>query len=262
MAQARKSNRARLGRGFKGQPWILYDTVAAFSFLAGDGSAAGLAIGTQIPAVSAKGELIFFSAGRTRASIGEVYTSMDAPTLSYGLEVWAMYLNIMLPAEQTLGASFAPIPPQMLKLAEVLINGAALLLDLGQEEQFVAPTHRFGAGGGLSVDGMIGGQLSRNGEAHRTHVLVLPEPIEMPRTLNLNGKLVLSPQAMALLGTVAAPGVGAPICDFSFVPCGDVTAVEVPQLPFQVQLGLVGRRVKRVQYGQIAGGGSPTAPGR
>jgi hypothetical protein len=250
---------ARGAQGFKGQPWILYDTVAARSFLAGDDGDDGRAIGSRVPAVSAKGELSFFQE-RTRKQVSEVYTNLDvAGQLSYGMEVWGVYVQTMLPI-----AVFAEDGDasglQMAKLAEVLLHGSAILVDLGQEEQSAFHTLRFGAGGGMTMDGVGGpgaGVIhTNNGIAYRRHMMVYPEPIEMPRTQNFGVSMELSPEALDLIGTVAAPGVGVALAGFEITvtPFGEVSPIVIDkrQLPYMVQVGFVGRRVKKTQYGQLS----------
>lgn len=83
---------------FKSQPWVLYDTIVAESFLLGD-STNGNAVGGQTPAISSSGEINFFqSAGRTTATM-PWYTNLDTVgQLSYGFQVWQIYVNIMFPA--------------------------------------------------------------------------------------------------------------------------------------------------------------------
>jgi len=249
---------AQGAQGFKGQPWVLYDTVAAWSFLAGDSSDDGLAKGSRNPAVSAKGELAFFQE-RSRSAVGEAYTNLDQPgQLSYGMEVWGIYFAVMLPITATFATDDGTgnsVYHQMAKLAECLLNGAALLVDLGQEEQTAFHALRFGAGGGLQIQGSNTILNVNNGEPFRQHMMVFPEPIEMPRTQNFVATLELSPEALDLIGTVATPGVGIPLPAISFVttPFGEGTATTVTkrELPYMAQLGFVGRRVKKTQYGQL-----------
>ena len=83
----------------------------------------------------------------------------------------------------------------------------------------------------------------------------LPEPIEMPRTQNLNAKIRIAPELFALIGTPAAPGVGSPLIDYVLDVVGDQDpTVSLPNPPFAIQIGLVGRRVKDSQYGQVVRG--------
>lgn len=250
---------AQGAQGFKGQPWVLYDTVAAYSFLAGDTSDDGLAIGSRNPAVSKQGELTFFQE-RTRSSVGLPITNLDqASQLSYGMEVWGMYLAPMLPIRPVLETNddvTNSVFAQMAKLAECLLNSAAITVELGQEEQVAFHALRFGAAGGIQLQGGQSILNVNNGEPVRQHCMVFPEPIEMPRTQNFVAKLKLSPQALELIGDVTTPGVGIPLPVISFVtvPFGEATATTVTkrELPYAVQFGLIGRRVKKTQYGQLA----------
>lgn len=245
-------------KALKGQPWILYDTVASRSFLAGEKDPALLAIGTSAPAIGADGRMIFFNAGRTKAQPGPFYTNVDAAGLmSYGLEVWGIYCMIVLAAQPTTSGEFGigvnPNATAGARIAESVINGGVLSLDLGQESQVEFPVHRFGAGGGIAVDG-IQLSLPHNGTTHRSHMMVLPEPVQMPRTQNLTAQIRLSPEALAVLGNPTAPGYGAPfIAETYQIPTTTVPPpdpVKILPAPFMVQIGLVGKRIKKLQYGQ------------
>ena len=244
---------------FKSQPWILFDSVVARSFLLGDGSANGLAIGSQSPAVSAAGEIVFFnSTGRTTANY-PWYTNFDiSGQLSYGFEVWQLYFQVAFPALPLLTSYLPNAPvtaptllnvPPTTRLAEAIINFGVLEMTLGQENQLRWPLHRFGAGGGVR-DNSNATSLASNSDQQEGNVLKLPEPIEMPRTQNLDAKIRLAPEVFALIGTVATPGVGAPLGAQDYlVAVGDTNALQLQ--PYMLQLGLVGRRVKKTQYGQI-----------
>ena len=241
---------------FKSQPWVLFDTVASTSFLVG---AATLAIGSTTPAISSSGELNFFnSPGRTRSSM-PWYTNLDTPgRLSFGMEVWQIYLRIMLPAYPLIPSYDPDAPgtaptllnvPPTTRLAECLANFGVLEMDLGQESQFQWPTNQFTAGGGL-VDSSSQTSMVSNGVQVNTNVMKLPEPIEMPNTQNLSAKIRLAAEVLALIGTPATPGVGAPLATQAYtVANADINELQLQ--PYAVQLGLVGRRVKATQYGQV-----------
>ena len=140
---------------FKSQPWIVFDTIAARSFLVGETRNTFFAFGTNIPAINARGELIFFAAGRTEVS-APWYTSTElVGQLSYGFEAWQVYLHLGLPGMPTAasnnpseGFNWGGEIPGTMHLAKALINFGVLELDLGQEEQLAFPCHRFGSGGG------------------------------------------------------------------------------------------------------------------
>lgn len=246
---------------YKGQPWILFDTIAAFSFLLGDNSAAGQAIGSNTPAIGGDGNMVFFNApGRNSANL-PWYTNMDqSGQLSYGMEVWQIYLQFIFPAQppiQNIGYDFEANAgiAGTLKLMECILNFGLLELELGQENQLKWPCSRFGAGGGLYA--MTGGvtQIGQNSVPQNANILKLPEPIEMPRTQVLNARIRIANEARPLIGTPGAPGVGQALFPYTYgVALVDDQPVEVDlaQLPFAVQLGLVGRRIKDTQYGQIA----------
>lgn len=250
---------------FKGQPWTLFDTVVANSFLLGD-TTNGKAKGSDSPALSAQGEMTFFqSAGRTRATM-PWYTNLDnSGQLSYGLEVWQIYVHIMFPI-----LPFSPSPnlnteevavldvAPSVRLAEAILNFGVLELELGQENQVAWPLSRFGAGGGLAVSGSgeVGAMSVNNSLPQSENVMKLPEPIEMPRTQNLNAKIRLASDVLGIIGTPAAPGVGSPLANYQFTtvigadPPTDNTVVSLPMPPWAIQLGLQGRRIKDTQYGQ------------
>lgn len=244
---------------FKSQPWILFDSIAAHSFLMGDTSADGLAIGSQVPAINANGEIVFFqSSGRTKANM-PWYTNQDLPgQMSYGLQVWQVYVMIAFP--------FLPIAqsndPQAaatgngvnltMRLAEAILQYGVLQLNLGQEEQIEWPLARFGSGGGVMPFGLaISG--AQNSQVQSVNVMKLPEPIEMVRTQNLSAKIRLAPEVFAIIGTPAAPGVGLELMDYEFEDASGEAPVTIARKlpPYLIQLGLVGRRVKNTQYGQL-----------
>jgi hypothetical protein len=241
---------------FKSQPWVLFDTVVSTSFLLGS---TVNAIGATTPAVTSGGEIQFFNApGRSRSTT-PWYTNLDLPgQLSYGFEVWQMYLLFAFPAfppTQNIGYDFTLNPgvPGDIKLMEAILNFGVLDMDLGQENQTAWPLTRFGAGGGLAVNSGVVTTVGQSSLQENANVMKLPEPIEMPRTQNLNARIRLAPEVFALIGTPAAPGVGQPLSPYQYgIAAGETpTVVSLPQLPFSIQFGLVGRRIKKTQYGQI-----------
>lgn len=241
---------------FKGQPWLIFDTVVSPSFLLGDPN--GLAIGTQIPAISASGEMVFLSAGRTRSAVPQ-YTNMDINgQLSYGMNVWQIYLRLFMPIvtpnqntgfDHEIDAGVAPTE----KLAESIINFGILELDLGQEEQVAFPCCDFKAAGGLVISNSIASASVQNSIPQDANILKLAEPIQCPRTQNITAKIRVAPEARAMIGTVAAPGVGSARAPYVFSVDAE-TQVELEELPYGVQLGLVGQRLKKSQYGQVPEG--------
>lgn len=252
----------------KSGPWILYDTIAAYSFLLGDKSANGIAIGSRNPAISAAGEMNFFKE-RDKDTL-PWYTNLDTPgVLPYGLEVWQAYLILKMPGwdmaqtndEEAMGAVYKVGPMQ--KLAEAILNFSIVDMGLGQEEQTFWTSHRFGAGGGLWTNaGMSGGNVVQNAVPQAVNVCKFPEPIQMGRTQNFGVKLRIAPEAHALIGNPAAPGVGSPLMPYNFTyydpdfepPPPPPVEKDLPNLPFALEFGLVGKRFKDVQYGQLPPG--------
>jgi len=242
---------------YKGQPWILFDSIAALSFLLGD-QTNGVAFGSRIPAINAAGDMIFLSAGRTRAAV-PWYTNLDQDgQLSFGMEIYQVALMLSFPLQtpnQNTGFDVEVNPGVApgLKLAECLMQYGILELDLGQEEQMAFPCSCFGAGGGIVVNNSAAVAAVQNSLQQNANVLKLPEPIECPRTQNINAKLRIPPEVQAMIGTPAAPGVGAPL-DPYILGLDAETEVELQQPPYLVQLRLYGRRIKKTQYGQIPSG--------
>ena len=248
-------------KAFKGQPWILFDSIVAKSYLLGDG-VNGLAVGSQVPAISQSGEIVFFqSSGRTKANM-PWYTNLDvAGQLAYGLEVWQIYLCFAFPTlppqnyqGSTLAASANSTVPPTTRLMEAILNFGVLELNLGQEEQTVWPCTRFGAGGGLAGGSFINSTM-QNSIPQGANVMKLPEPIQMGRTQNLSAKIRLAPEAFAMIGNLALPGTGSPLAPYQDVLVqGDPSTIAtLAELPYKLELGLVGRRIKFTQYGQVAG---------
>lgn len=251
---------------YKSQPWILFYKVVARSFLMGDNSEAGKARGSNDPAVSSAGEIVFFSGGLTKGN-SPWYTNLDVVgQLSYGFEVWQAYLMLHFPSDVGL-QSLLEKPVTItdgpmrwggpgLMLAQAILGFGVLSLDLGQEGQIEFPTHRLPAGGGMPMNSAFIGQ-PQNGIQIASNVLRLPEPIEMPRTQNFTAKIRLAPEIHKLIGTPDNPGVGGALDQYSLVvpvvPATDPPTdklVELPMPPYVLELGLVGRRVKQTQYGQ------------
>lgn len=249
---------------FKGQPWIVFDSVVSPSFLIGENRPPFFAIGTDGPAITRAGELIFFSAGRTRAQL-PWYTNLDlSGQLSYGFRAWGVYVHFGFPI---LAERQSPRPDSGVEfqlnhatiLASLLINFGVLRLNLGQEEQSDWPLHRFGSGGGVVTSGFGGGVALQNAIPQAANVQKLPEPIEIPRTQNLDAKIRLAPEVFTTIGTNAIPGVGCPLGpapDFGYEldivgVDGKGREVELPWAPYLIQVGLIGERIKKTQYGQV-----------
>ena len=110
------------------------------------------------------------------------------------------------------------------------------------------PLHKFGSGGGLWIPGGQGAIVVQNSWPQNMNVLKLPEPVEFPRTQNVDAKIRIAPEVHAIIGTPDTPGVGCPIADQKVLIQKDQN--EVPPLPYAIQVGLIGRRVKKTQYGQ------------
>lgn len=244
---------------FKSQPWILFDSLVSSSFLVGS---TVNAIGQSTPVISSSGEIIFFqSANRTRATM-PWYTNLDQiGQLSYGFEVWQISLAFEFPTfppTQNIGYDLTLNPgvPGTIKLMESILNFGVLEMELGQENQMAWPLTLFGAGGGLAV---VAGNVTNNATnsmPQSENVMKLPEPIEMPRTQNLNAKIRLAPEVLPIIGSPAAPGVGQPLAPYQYgIAVVESTPVVVPlnQPPYKLQLRLHGRRIKYTQYGQIPG---------
>ena len=246
-------------QNFKSQPWILFDSVVANSFLMGDSTSDGQAVGTTIPAISTAGEIIFFNAPGRNAASTPTLTNLDQQsTLSYGFEVWQIYVALQFPVmtpNQNIGYDLSANAgvPGTVKLMECILNFGVLELQLGQENQALWPLTRFGAGGGLNVNAGTVAVVGSNAIPDGANVMKLPEPIEMPRTQNLYAKIKLAPQVFPMIGTVAAPGVGTKLSPYEYGVADTPTVVSVAQPPFKIELGLVGRRIKNTQYGQLPG---------
>lgn len=247
---------------YKSQPWVLFDTIAAASFLLGDSANPAAGGG---PAITQNGVINFFqSANRTKATM-PWYTNLDQNAMmSFGLEVWQIYLSFGFPAmppiqtltEYDTAADLPAGPPPTIKLMEAILNYGVLELNLGQEEQTVWPLSRFGAGGGLATGNTAGVVVGQNSNPDSYNVMKLPEPIQMMRTQNISAIIRLAPEVFEIIGTPLALGVGAPLADYQLatVLAGEppvATIVERAQPPYTLQLGLVGRRVKDTQYGQV-----------
>lgn len=246
-------------QNFKSQPWILFDSVVAKSFLLGDNSSDGQAIGTTQPAISNNGEIVFFNAPGRNAATTPYYTNLDQQsTLSYGFEVWQVYVAFQFPTftpNQNIGYDLNANAgvPGTIKLMECILGYGVMELQLGQEQQAQWPLTRFGAGGGLAVNAGTVAVVGQNSMPDGANVMKLPEPIEMPRTQNLYAKIRLPPDVFEMIGTVAAPGVGKKLSPYQYGTAGGETptVVSLTQPGFMVQVGLVGRRIKNTQYGQI-----------
>ncbi len=259
---------------FKSQPWVVFDTVVAKSYLLGDTSADGLAVGSQTPAINSNGEMVFFSAGRTEPQV-PWYTNVQLNgQLAYGFEVWGAYLLFGFPPviqwnsnsldpDVVVNAQQEGVPPALL-LTHALLNFSILKMNLGQENQFNWPSTRFGAGGGLTTSGNLINPLAQNSLPQRANVMTFPEPIEIPRTQPLDVKLQVAPEARNLIGTPTAPGVGLAftlyhmegnILDDPGPPPTYLTDdLYLEMTPYSMQFGYIGRRIKHTQYGQVPSG--------
>lgn len=248
---------------FKSQPWILFDTIASKSFLLGD-VANGKAIGSEAPAITAAGDIIFFNGGARNNAQTPWYTNLQLPgQLAYGMEVWQIYVAFAFPAvtpaaNNGYDSLQNPGVPPTTKLMEAILNFGVLELNLGQEEQTSWPLTRFGAGGGLAGSNSLAVVINQNSIPQGANVMKLAEAIEMPRTQNLSAKIKIASEAHAIIGTPALPGVGQELAPYVYHTNVN-TFVALDQLPFSIQLGLVGRRVKKTQYGQVPGGVDPGA---
>lgn len=242
---------------FKSQPWNIFDTIVSRSFLVGETRPEFFAVGTSGPAITAAGEMIFFSAGRTKPTL-PWYTSTElVGQLSYGFEAWQVYIHFGFPAmpdrpsDDPYEIGLANSPANLGEwLAQAIINFGVLQMDLGQEQQMSWPVHRFGAGGGFFQSGASGVSVGQNSWPQSSNLMKLPEPIEIPRTQNLSAKIRIAPEILATIGNNAAPGVGTPILDTGYIYDSVKGELSLPTLPYTVQLGFKGRRIKKTQYGQ------------
>ncbi len=237
---------------FKTQPWILFDTICSTDFRPG---ADVDAVGSSNPAVSAQNTVIFFQgAGRTKATM-PWFTNLDVPgQLSYGLEVWQIYFalkNPRVPPTMSVGQTATGMqagPSSVMQYESTLLQFGELEVELGQENQMKWPLSRFGQGGGLYTTGLVTG-TGTNSRQDAVNVLNLAEPIQMPRTQNFNAVVRIAPEAAAVLTALGGPLPALSMWNESLDTPANIT---VPQLPYAIELGFVGRRVKKTQYGQIA----------
>lgn len=241
-------------RMYKTQPWTLFDTIASTDFRP---ASATDAIGSSGPAITKQGTMIYFqSSDRTRATM-PWYTNLDqSGQLSYGLEVWQIYLALLMPrvpptnsfGQPGLAAAGIGVGPSSVALLEsTILQFAELEVQLGQENQMKFPATRFGAGGGLYNSSVASGAGS-NARQNSRNVLTLAEPIAMPRTQNFNVVLRISPDVLAQLAVAGTPLPDLTMWNQSLQVPGNIT---IPQLPYAIQVGFTGRRVKRTQYGQV-----------
>lgn len=254
----------------KKQPWCLFDTVVARSFLLGDDRpGVGLALGSQNPAITKKGEMLFLTAsGRNKNNNPELTNLDTGGIMSYGLELWGIYILFgvpIMPPIQNTGhdPDLLPGVATTIKLVEAMINYGLFTILVGQEPQLEIPVERVGAGGGISVTGNIALNHAQNSRPDAANFLRLPEPIFFPRTQVLAAKISLDPTVHDLIGKVASPGVGVPLDPYHMVywddPEGEAPTpheVVLPQLPYMVRVGLMGNRVKETQYGALSEGKS------
>jgi hypothetical protein len=239
-------------KNFKTQPWILFDTIVSTDFRPGSATDA---VGSSNPAISQQNTIVFFQgSGRTKASM-PWYTNLDMPgQLSYGLEVWQIYFalkNPRVPATMTQGQIAAADvgPSSVMMLESTLLQFGELEVELGQENQMKWPLSRFGAGGGVYSSGLIAG-VGTNARQDAVNTLDLAEPIQMPRTQNFNAVIRIAPEAAPVLQALGGPLPSLKLWNESLDVPADIT---VPQLPYSIELGFIGKRVKKTQYGQIAG---------
>ena len=278
----------------KTQPWVVYDTVVSPSFLLGDTRQGYLANGTQGPAITENGEMHFMTSGGRSRSNAPWYTNLELNgQLAYNFEAWQVYVFFAFPPMLSIPSNvsnpwgspsneapvlleeksekkrtplasvmaasggFQPgIAPTIL-LMHAILNFGVLELNLGQENQFQWPLHRFGAGGGMTVNGLGAlAQAAQNAMPDGANMMKLPEPVEIPKNQNLDAKIRLAPEVRALIGNMEAPGVGTPLMPYEYTfadpidPKAPLRTVKLKQAPYGIQLGLVGRRAKNVQYGQ------------
>ncbi len=249
---------------FKSQPWIVFDTIAANSFLVGENRPEHFAKGTAGPAITAAGEMIFFSSGRTQPT-QPWYTSLElVGQLSYGFEAWQVYIHFGFPAmpdrlswnpyddsgSSPLINNFGTL------LMSAIINYGVLQMDLGQEQQMSWPVNRFGAGGGFNLGSTTGASVGQNSIPSGANIMKLPAPIEIARTQNISAKIRIAPEVLATIGSPSSPGVGSPIDPTGYTYESEKGEADLITLPYTVQLGLVGRRIKKTQYGQVPGEGA------
>lgn len=239
---------------FKGQPWVLYDTVASSDFRIGSPVNA---LGAPSPAINGQGEMNFFNTpSRNRANWPQL-TNLDTPgTMSYGLKCYAIGVELRFPTLYSLqstkgnphGLTPAPTvgPSQGQRLAEALLNWSTLQVIYGQEPQFEYPLTSFSNAGALfSSTSVLNSQ--QNGLPAIDVALTLPEPIEMGRTQVITAKVVVAPFMFELIGQGADIGVGMPRYGYSLAD--DETTTLLPENPWALTVKLMGERTKLTQYG-------------
>lgn len=273
MADQVGMNRPQAGMipAFKGQPWCVFDTVASPDFTVGTTT---FALGSnQSPAINGQGEMIFFSAGRTKATVPQLTNMDQSSQLAYGFKCYAIGIEFKFPTFTTIQAldptfvasttttpatagsvgALGAVAPTV-KLLEAILNWSVFSLTLGQEEQTDWPLSSFGSGGGLwqSAYSVANGQ---NGFPDIGAILKLPEPVEMGRTQVLSAKIKISPQMFSLIGQPGALGVGQPLGPYTLAVSQSgatppvATVVQRTQPPYSVQVKLLGERIKDTQYG-------------
>jgi len=253
MAQDQGMNQPTAGMipSFKGQPWVLWDTIASQDFTVG--STANNALGSSSPAIGSDGSMVFFQE-RTKSKWPNLTNLDNIGQLSYGFKCWAIAFEIMFPTfapEQGLANDVggAGVPPTI-KLAEAILNYSVVDTNLGQENQTSWPITAFGNAGAMWVNNSIVGG-AQNGAPDIRCAMVLPEPIEMGRTQNFDIKIKVAQFLFGLIGTPAALGVGQPLLPYTLgLTGGDTpTSTDLVQPPYGIKCKLIGERIKLTQYG-------------
>lgn len=245
---------------FKSQPWVVFDTVSAPSFLLGENRPELFAVGTNGPAITNSGQINFFDTGRTEPRF-PWYTSLElVGQLSYGFKCWQAFLHFgfpQVPDRTSTDPNSTDVFPAPLAvslpayLAATIINFGVMQMDLGQEEQMSFPVSRFGAGGGFMATGAAGVSVIQNSIPNQTNVLKLPEPVEIARTQNINARIRIAPEVFPTIGTVLLPGVGVPLVPGSYTYNSKKGEVNLDWGNYTIQFGLIGERIKKTQYGQV-----------
>ena len=198
------------------EPWSLYDTVLVGSNVNDQFNGAGYF--TSYQALAVPPEIPFFNV--RNQSVGTPYCNLDSanklPFVFHATSIGIDFDGPVAPGYVGADSVDAGQAKSNLMFATDLAKHAGFILRVAQDEKLVQTCTLMPSGQGIdgwavenpdygSGTGIFGITNATSGIPEKPNRWKFPEPIQMPREVNFDGKLVFSPYAREMLRNMYGP---------------------------------------------------------
>lgn len=195
------------------EPWTLYDSVLISTVA--DTIYSGQGFFNSYAALSAPAQIPFLNV-RNKSAVGEAYNNFDSrDKLPYVYHAYTIGISFEAPSV-TYGAIQTGQSEGAILFANEIVKHCGFVLKVSQDEKLVHTAELMPNGQGVTgwgtsteIGGAVAPTIGQNvssGQPDKDNKWPFPNPIEMPREVNISGTLVISPYGKSLLAKMVGPG--------------------------------------------------------